>query len=244
MERYYLIMDLGDPTRAITPTLDGTVLAVLAAAGRPMTVGDVAAQAARGSEIGIRRSLMRLVDQGVVTATAVGRNRVHELNRDHVAADVAILLSGLRLEMWKRLRTALAKWRPRPIYACVFGSAARGDGGPESDIDVLLVHPPFPGEKKPSRSATIREVLGNLALDFALPVTTEADASKWTAQTESLHGLVQRWTGNRLQIVDVSVYEWTHRLHLSDGLWDEIARDAVMLIQPNPITFIAEKNDR
>ena len=237
-------MDLGDPTRAVTPTLDGAVLAVLASAGRPMTVGDVAARAARGSEIGIRRSLARLVDQGIVIATDIGRIRVHVLNRDHVAADVAMLLSGLRLEMWKRFRTTLAKWRPRPIYACAFGSAARGDGGPESDIDVLLVHPPFPGEKKPSRSATVREVVGNLALDFALPATTEADASKWTAQTERLHGLAQRWTGNRLQVVDVSAYEWTHRRRLPEGLWDEIERDAVVLIQPNPITPMAEKTHR
>lgn len=237
-------MDLGDPTRAVTPTLDGPVLAVLASAGRPMTVGNVAAQAARGSEIGIRRSLARLVEQGIVVATDVGRNRVHELNREHVAADVAVLLSGLRLEMWKRFRTTLAKWKPRPIYACAFGSAARGDGGPDSDIDILLVHPPFPGEKKPSRSGTIREVVGNLALDFALPVTTEADASKWTAQIESLHGLTQRWIGNRLQVVDVSGYEWAHRLRLPGGLWDEIQRDAVILIQANPITSIAEKTQR
>jgi hypothetical protein len=50
-------MDLSDPTRSVTPTLDGSVLAVLAAAGHPLTVGQVAAKAARGSEIGIRRSL-------------------------------------------------------------------------------------------------------------------------------------------------------------------------------------------
>lgn len=237
-------MDLGDPTRAVTPTLDGTVLAVLASAGRPMTVGDVAGQAPRGSEIGIRRSLARLVDQGIVTATDVGRIRVHELNRDHVAAPVATLLAGLRLELWKRFRTTLAKWRPRPIYACAFGSAARGDGTPDSDIDILLVHPPFPGEKKPAGSGSLREVVGNLALDFALPVTTEADASRWIAQTENLHGLVQRWSGNRLQLVDVSAYEWTRRLGIPETVRNEIQRDAVILIQPGPVTSIAEKTHR
>ncbi|MDQ1700206.1 MAG: hypothetical protein QOG34_2069, partial [Frankiaceae bacterium] len=95
-------MDLSDPTRAVTPTLDGTVLAVLAAAGKPLTVGDVAREAARGSEIGIRRSLARLVEQGIVRATVMGRNQVHELNRDHIAADAAVLLSGLRNELWGR----------------------------------------------------------------------------------------------------------------------------------------------
>jgi hypothetical protein len=43
-----LDMDLSDPTRAITATLDGAVLAALAVAGKPLTVGQVAEQAARG----------------------------------------------------------------------------------------------------------------------------------------------------------------------------------------------------
>jgi hypothetical protein len=51
MDLYFSIMDLTDPTRSITGTLDGPVLAVLAEAGRPLTVGEVAAQSARGSEI-------------------------------------------------------------------------------------------------------------------------------------------------------------------------------------------------
>src|SRR5205814_2227073 len=67
-------VDLSDPTRAVSATLDGTVLAVLAVAGRPLTVGQVAEQAARGSEIGIRRTLARLVEQGIVRATWMGRN--------------------------------------------------------------------------------------------------------------------------------------------------------------------------
>src|SRR4051794_27539339 len=133
--RILLDMDLSDPTRAITSTLDGTVLAVLAAAGRPLTVGQVAQQAARGSEIGIRRSLARLVEQGTVRATLMGRNQVHELNREHVAAGVADLLAGLRTVLWQRLREDLARWRPKPLYACVFGSAARGDGDEASDVD-------------------------------------------------------------------------------------------------------------
>ena len=99
-------MDLSDPTRAVTPTLDGAVLAVLATTGKPLTVGQVARQATRGSEIGIRRSLARLVKQGIVRATVMGRNQVHELNRDHVAAGVADTLAGLRTELWRRSATS------------------------------------------------------------------------------------------------------------------------------------------
>jgi hypothetical protein len=36
-------VDFTDPTRSVTATLDGPVLAVLALAGKPLTVGEVAA---------------------------------------------------------------------------------------------------------------------------------------------------------------------------------------------------------
>jgi DNA-binding transcriptional ArsR family regulator len=137
----------------MTATLDGPVLAVLARSGKPLTAGEVAAQTPRGSEIGVRRSLARLVEQGIVRATEMGRNRVHELNREHVAAPAADLLAGLRLELWKRLRARLGTWNPKPLYGCVFGSAARGNGDAHSDIDLLLVHAPFPGETDPRRRA-------------------------------------------------------------------------------------------
>jgi len=100
-------MDISDPTRSITPSLDGPVLAVLATAGRPMTVGEIAQVSARGSEIGIRRCVDRLVAQGIVRATEMGRNRVHELNRQHIAAPIAIQMASLRLELINRLRGEL-----------------------------------------------------------------------------------------------------------------------------------------
>jgi predicted nucleotidyltransferase len=234
-----VIVDLTDPTRAVTPTLDGPVLAVLAAAGRAMTVGEIAAQTARGSEIGVRRSLGRLVEQGIVRATEMGRNRVHELNRDHVAAPIAISLAGLRLELWRRLREVLGKWKVRPVYACAFGSAARGDGGPESDIDVLLVHPPFPGEKRHGRSTTLRHMLGAAALDLTLPATTQADADRWGRQVDDLHPAVRSWTGNPLQVVDMSAFEWAERA--SAALLEEIDRDAVVLVQPAALAAVASK---
>lgn len=210
-----------------------------------MTVGEVAARTARGSEIGVRRSLARLVEQGIVRATEVGRNRVHELNRDHIAAPIADVLAGLRLELWKRLRQALIKWKVRPVYACAFGSAARGDGGPESDIDVLLVHPPFPGEKRPGRSSRLRDMIGAVALDLALPPTTEADATRWRRQVDELRPAVHGWTGNSLQAVDMSAYDWADgRGSASTALLDEIERDSVVLVQPGAMAAFGGRSAR
>ncbi len=223
-------MDLTDPTSAVTATLDGPVLAVLASTGKPLTVGEVTAQMPRGSEVGVRRSLARLVEQGVVRATEMGRNRVHELNRDHVAAPVAVLLSGLRLELWKRLRATLSAWKPRPMYACVFGSAARGDGDSQSDIDVLLVHAPFPADADPRhRSSALGHQLAGAAAEFRTAQLTDREVVRWRRQVDELHDQVRVWTGNPLQVVQMSSFEWADHRRRRTPLSTEISRDAIQV---------------
>jgi hypothetical protein len=221
-------VDLSDPTRALTPTLDGPVLSVLAGAGRPLTVGEIAQQAARGSEIGIRRSVARLVEQGLVTASQMGRNLVHELNRDHVAAPAAALLADLRLELWKRLREALSGWAEKPVHAAVFGSAARGDGGPDSDIDLLLVHQPFPGDeeprvKTPGWTGFLEALVTAATASSASYSSPFPDAKAWHASVDALHRSVQRWTGNPLHAVELSTWQW-FKLSTSDPALDQDIR--------------------
>jgi Nucleotidyltransferase domain len=216
------------------------VLAVLALAGKPLTVGDVTAQMPRGSEVGVRRSLERLVGQGIVRATEMGRNRVHELNRDHVAAPIAEFLAGLRLEVWKRLRATLKSWAPQPVYACVFGSAARGDGGPESDLDVLLVHQPFPGDADPRRGAgTFSAQLAGHVTEFMSEQLTARQVDKWRGQVDDLHDLVRAWTGNALQAVQMSTYEWADHQRRRSALFGDISRDAINVAgETDPFTAL------
>jgi predicted nucleotidyltransferase len=223
-------MDVSDPTRAVTPTLDGPVLAVLAASGRPLTVGQVAQQAARGSEIGIRRSLARLVEQGIVRATVMGRNQVHELNRDHIAAEVAVLLSDLRNKLWDNFRNEFLAWKVKPLFASVFGSAARADGDDASDIDLFIVHPLFPGEPKPPRlTSTIKSQLSDALGTFALAAEIDHAAAQWEQQVESLRDRAERWTGNSLQVVDLSFLEWRHPAAAHQALLAEVQRDGIEL---------------
>jgi hypothetical protein len=91
------------------------------------------------------------------------------------------------------------------LYACVFGSAARGDGIVDSDIDLLLVHPPFRGDPAPA-STGILDVLTNsvAAMAAARRQTKEPDPE------DDIRRDVQRWSGNALQVVDVSAVEWLH----------------------------------
>jgi hypothetical protein len=230
-------VDLTDPTRAVTATLDGPVLAVLAGAGKPLTAGEVAALTPRGSEIGVRKSLARLVEQGIVRATEMGRNRVHELNREHVAAPVAEALAGLRLALWKRFRSTLGAWNPKPAYGCVFGSAARGDGDVHSDIDLLLVRVPVAGETDPRRgSPGLAGIVAGYASEFIADQLTARQASKWARQIEQLHELVPAWTGNPLQVVEMSTFEWADHRRRRTALFTEIDRDAIQVAGGTSLT--------
>ena len=223
-------MNLTDPTRAMTPTLDGPVLAVLARAGKPLTAGEVAAQTPRGSEIGVRKCLARLVEQGIVRATEMGRNRVHELNREHLGAPVAGLLAGLRLELWNRFRRTLGTWNPKPVYGCVFGSAARGDGDAQSDIDLLLVHAPLPGESDPRRRSGGLEAVAGFAAELMAVQLTERQLAKWGRQVDQLRDLVRGWTGNPLQVLEMSTFQWADQQRRESALVMEIGRDAVEVV--------------
>ncbi len=219
-------MDMRDPTRSITPTLDGPVLAVLASSGRPLTVGEVAAQTVRGSEIGVRKCLARLVAQGLVRSTEMGRNRVHELNREHVAAPIATAMADLRLELWRRMRKEIDGWKPQPLCACIFGSAARGDGDADSDVDLLLVHPPFPEDPKLPPKANWIDAAAALVTVFV--AASSAEAARWQRNIDTLRAHLLRWSGNQLQIVDLSLGEWMDRRH-NTALRADIERDAIDL---------------
>ncbi len=226
-------MDLSDPTRAVTATLDGPVLAVMASAGKPLTVGQVAGLAVRGSEIGIRRSLDRLAGQGIVRATIIGRTQVYELNHDHLAAQVAFALAGLRSELWRRLREEMRGWTVQPLYAAVFGSAARGDGDEASDIDLLLVHPPFPDEKPPGRipRSGLQQVQ-DLITRVANGPSEPDPLRTWERQLDQLRDRVEAWTGNPAQLVDLTAWEWRYPPEGHQQLLADIDRDAVELISP------------
>jgi DNA-binding transcriptional ArsR family regulator len=165
------------PFSVITPTLDGDVLAVLARAGAAFTPGDVARLVPDRSVEGIRKVLVRLTDHGVVDAEQVGRAVQYRLNREHLAAEPIMALARQRHTLLDRLATRLGGWRPRPPYAALFGSAARGDMRPDSDIDLFVVRP----------DATLDD--------------------DWEKQVTELSGAVTRWTGNDGRVLEMTEAE-------------------------------------
>jgi predicted nucleotidyltransferase len=67
--------------------------------------------------------------------------KVYQLNREHLAADAIVALADQWATLLQRIKDYLAEWNPEPVSACLFGSAARGEAGVASDIDLLLVAP-------------------------------------------------------------------------------------------------------
>lgn len=194
-------MNLSDPTQAVTPTLDGAVLAVLARSEQELTVAQVAALAPRGTAAGVRKVLYRLGAQGIVTARVVGSLTTYQLNDDHVAATVAGELAGLWGQLWRRLRELVAGWALPPVYAAVFGSAARRDGDETSDLDVLVVRPD----------------------DIA------GDDAAWEQQLDRLRDRGTAWSGNQVSILELSEAEARAAARRGERLLREAEREGVGL---------------
>ncbi len=167
-------MDFRRPLTVVTPTLDGDVLAVLAGAREEFSGRRIHRVVAHGSENGIRNAADRLVEQGVVLRRRVGRANLYTFNREHLAAPYIEGLVSLRGQLFDGLRNAISSWNPAPHSVLVFGSVARGQAGPSSDLDLLVVRP--------------------------LAVSAEAD--KWRGQLAHLEDLGTAWTGNDTRILE------------------------------------------
>jgi len=132
-------MDVATPYADLMPGLEGPVLEVLAGTTRPMTGRQIQRLARRGAVSGVAAVLDRLVTSGLVLAEPAGRATLYRANRDHLAWPVVEAAVGLRLSFLRHVATAIDAWAVRPQQARLFGSVARGDGGVDSDIDLLLV---------------------------------------------------------------------------------------------------------
>jgi predicted nucleotidyltransferase len=159
---------------AITPTLDGDVLAALARADTELSGRELARRIGRGSPEGIRRAADRLVAQGTLVRHSAGTAHLYRLNRDHLAAPYIEGLANLRVQLIERLRGRIGDWEQPPRVALLFGSVARGEATAASDLDLLI----------------IRER------------TCDPDADPWRSQLLELQQQATAWTGNDTRLVE------------------------------------------
>lgn len=194
-------MLLQQPLATVTPTVDGEVLAALAHAERAFSSRALHRVIGRYSPEGVRRSLNRLVAQGIVTVEDAPPAKLYRLNRSHLAAPHVIGLASMRDELLRRLRDRLATWAPAPVYAALFGSAARGDMSEDSDIDLFVVRP--------------RDVV--------------LDEPGWTEQVHALASDAVDWTGNDLRTFELGDREVVAELDAGSGTVRAIHAEGIPL---------------
>lgn len=159
------------------------------------------ARLANRSQTATQRVLDRLVENGLVVAEEAGRARVYVLNEDHLAAGPISDLANLRQRLFERLRGEFEFWDPYPLHASVFGSAARGDGGPDSDVDVFLVRP------------------GDV----------EEDDEEWQRLVEILSRSIFKLTGNHAGIAEVGEQDLQRLRRDRPAIVNSLRADAVGL---------------
>ncbi|MGZ0153762.1 nucleotidyltransferase domain-containing protein (plasmid) [Kribbella sp. WER1] len=194
---------MSNPMTTVVQTLDGPVLAVLARTTAPLTGRRIHQLAGTGSERGVLNVLHRLAATGLVDEARVGASIQFTLNRDHVAAPAVLQLTELRPLLFDRFREAIAAWPIKPEHASIFGSTARGDGDEDSDVDLLLVH--------------------------SLDDTSVAEAEAWGDQLADLGDQVRRWSGNYLQIYDISLDGLLAHLEAGEPIVNDWKRDGVRI---------------
>lgn len=194
-------MELQRPLAVVTPSVDGDVLVVLAGADSEFTPPQVQRMVGRWSEDGVRKALDRLVTQGVVRRRVAGAAGLYTLNREHLAAPAIVALASQRDELLRRLKDRFARWKPRADYVALFGSAARGDMRPDSDIDLFVVR----------------------------PTAVDADDEDWREQMDQLERDVTAWTGNDARVLEYAATQVSEGLGAGDSLLGDVNREGIRL---------------
>ena len=117
------------------------VARVLASHGGSLGVSDIARRA-KLTLPSTRDALRRLRDSGMVTGVGAGRSMVYALRMNHPLARPLVALYAAEREQADAvldiIRTAAAALRPAPLGVWLYGSVARNEDHPGSDIDVAI----------------------------------------------------------------------------------------------------------
>ena len=193
-------MDFVHPVQAVIPGTQGRVLAVLAETTAELNLRTVARLAAV-SPAQTSRVLPGLVELGLVERREVPPSSLFRLNRENAAAQVVIELARSHDTALERMGAAARELPIPPTSVIVFGSFARREADRESDIDAVIVRPD----------------------------DVDDDNDTWTAGVEQWRERVRAITGNPVEVIETDRAEAMERLSSKRSLWQDIARDGVVV---------------
>jgi predicted nucleotidyltransferase len=193
-------VDFATPIQALIPGAQGRILAVLAGTTAELNLRAIA----RLSGVSLAqasRVLPGLVELGIVTRRDVPPAALFRLVQEHVAAQPLLELARARTIVLEELgRTAAALTRP-PASVIVYGSFARGDTRPDSDIDIAVVR----------------------------PAAISAADDRWHDDLEAWRRAAREHTGNRIEILYVDEDDVPRHLRSRRPLWADIKRDGIVI---------------
>ena len=204
-------MDLNRPLGVITPTIDAEVLSVLAGAEASFTGLQVQVVMGSHTQKAVWSALQRLSKQGVVVKEQKGQAGLYSLNREHLAAPYITGLANLKNELLIRVTKTLSEWEIKPVFAAIFGSAARGGMRLDSDIDIFIVRPD----------------------------TVDPDHNVWATLQATLSDSVTKWTGNDARVFELSESEVQNGSATNDRVLTEIRDQAIVLLGERSILQVS-----
>lgn len=126
---------------------------------------------------------------------------LYRLNRKHILTPAILLAADSRRTLIQRLTQACGGLSPSPLSVSLFGSVARNDSTPHSDIDMLII---------------VNEDLDH-------------DLDNWIDQLSDLALNVEGWTGNRLEAITHSFSHLAELVQADEPIVDSWRHDAVTL---------------
>jgi predicted nucleotidyltransferase len=190
-------MYLNHPIEALASPDKARVLTVLCRAGLPLSGHMIAALTGSVSQPTVSRILATFTRTGLVVRVPGG----YVINREHLAYRAVEALLDSKDELRRRVGMAVAAWSDAPVAVVLFGSTARGEAGPSSDVDLLIVRP----------------------LDVAV------DDRQWAQAVATLAEQVQLWTGSACDVLEYDPVELEQLIRGGDPLVDALLRDGVTL---------------
>jgi len=202
-------MDLSNPINAVIPSLDGEILTVLSRTTRPLTGRQIADLADRGSQSGVRLTLIRLEEQGVVLAESAGRSILFRANREHLlwgAVEELLRVAALTIRLLQeRILSVMASAiEPSALDGTTiafFGSVARGTSTTQSDIDLVVVFP----ESVPAEQSQV-------AVD-----RITAGVARWTGNQCNIYATTDTALDQMVLEVDPMIGSWSREAVTFNG---------------------------